>query len=38
MQVTNPATGAYFVDFSSGATAGNFKTVPYAARAVRSIR
>lgn len=34
----SPATGAYFVDFSSGVTAGNFKTVAYAARAVRSIR
>lgn len=33
-----PATGAYFVDFSSGATAGNFKNTAYAARAVRSIR
>lgn len=34
----SPATGAYFVDFSNGTTAGQFKTTSYAARAVRSIR
>lgn len=34
----SPATGAYFVDFSNGTTAGQFKTTAYAARAVRSIR
>lgn len=34
----SPATGAYFVDFTNGTTAGQFKTTAYAARAVRSIR
>jgi hypothetical protein len=34
----SPTTGAWFLDFSSGAMAGNFKTFAYAARAVRSIR